>query len=183
MKRSVVSAQLLLGGESCIIPGRLGIFLFQVFYGSSFQLCWAKRKLTLTVPKERGGGGNTVNCSRILNFISWALNEYNFEKNGALTCQKGAGGTDVYQAVHEPAICPCSPKSQPYPIFYPGQLHMYFWSGFQCKKYNFQIFSHGEDHCQFFFPIGLSLTNRPWLSVADFVNLTLHISPIPSLCF
>lgn len=41
--------------------------------------------------------------------------------------KKELGGTDGYQAVHGPA---CSPESQPYPIFDPGQLYMYSLSGF-----------------------------------------------------
>jgi len=36
-------------------------------------------------------------------------------KDKIQTYQKGLGSTDGWQAGHEPAMCPHSPESQPYP--------------------------------------------------------------------
>ena len=36
-------------------------------------------------------------------------------KDEAQPCQKGPGGTGGWEAGHEPAVCPCSPESQPHP--------------------------------------------------------------------
>ena len=64
------------------------------------------------------GQGETHEVQSLLALGLWQLSlsmQTRGWKNRVQSCQKGLGFTDGYQAVLEPAVCPCSPENWPYP--------------------------------------------------------------------